>query len=265
MLAMNFSGSLSGAGFFGVVELPEGLDGVDPAQGFNGGFGFTLGGAVIHDGNARRDGVDQRGAGALIPAVVRDDEDVDVANAVIGTQEIHLLVPRQVAEVEDAQFAPCNEDAEGAGVLGLIGGTGFGIFAERIGLAGTGERLLDEIAVRGEDFGVETPGTGSMSPGLATMWLIFSGGKDFLIGVGDGDGGFVAGFAIRAVIDEGSDGDAVDQLRDAAGVIDVVVGEQDVVDAGEAGLFCGGDDAVGIAAIIAGPAGIDGAASGCQE
>ena len=70
-------------------------------------------------------------------------------------------------------------------------------------------------------------------------------------------GGFVAGFAERAVVDEGADGDAVDELRDAAGVVDVVVGEEDVVDVVEAGALGGGGDAVGVAALIVGPAGID--------
>jgi hypothetical protein len=46
-------------------------------------------------------------------------------------------------------------------------------------------------------------------------------------------------------------------LGDAAGMIDVVVGEKHEVDAGDTGAFGSGNDAVGVAAFIARPAGID--------
>jgi hypothetical protein len=96
-----------------------------------------------------------------------------------------------------------------------------------------------------------------MSPGLARDVLVFSGGQDFLIAVVGVGSGFVSGLAEGTVIDEGADGDAVDELRDAAGVVDVVVGEEDVIDVIDAGAFGGGDDAIGVAAFIAGPTGID--------
>ena len=86
---------------------------------------------------------------------------------------------------------------------------------------------------------------------------VFSGGKDFLIASEGIGGGFVTGFAERAVVDERADGDAVDELGDASGVVDVVVGEEDVVDVVEAGAFGGGGDAVGVAALIVGPACVD--------
>jgi hypothetical protein len=88
-----------------------------------------------------------------------------------------------------------------------------------------------------------------------------------LIGIVGVGGGFVAGFAERAMIDKGADRDAVDELRDAAGVVDVVVGEQHIVDVVEAGIFGGGDDAVGVASFIVGPSGVDeeGVAIGSDE
>ena len=93
--------------------------------------------------------------------------------------------------------------------------------------------------------------------GLGDDVAVFSGGKNFLIGGEGVGGGFVAGFAQRTVIDEGADGDAGDELGDASGVVDVVVGEEDVVDVVEAGTFGGGGDAVGVASLVVGPAGID--------
>ena len=79
---------------------------------------------------------------------------------------------------------------------------------------------------------------------------------------GDGGGGGGAGgLAVGAVVDEAADGDAGDQLGNAAGVVLVEVGDEDGVDAGEAGLVGKGDDAIGVAAGrragLVFPAGID--------
>ena len=78
-----------------------------------------------------------------------------------------------------------------------------------------------------------------------------------MIGVVGVEGRFVAGLAQGAVVDEGSYGDAVDELGNAAGVVDVVVGEQDIVEVVQSGIFGGGNDTVGIASCVAGPAGVD--------
>ncbi len=67
----------------------------------------------------------------------------------------------------------------------------------------------------------------------------------------------VAGFAIFAVVDKGVYRNAGDQLRETADVIVVIVGDEHVVDPGEAGSFSDGDDAIGVAAVVAGPTGVD--------
>jgi hypothetical protein len=66
-----------------------------------------------------------------------------------------------------------------------------------------------------------------------------------------------ASFAIVPVIDEGVDRNACHQLGKAADVVGVIVSDQDVIYSREAGFFGDGDDAVGIAAVIVGPAGIN--------
>ena len=101
------------------------------------------------------------------------------------------------------------------------------------------------------------PVMGRISPGWRDDLFDRIGGEDVLEFAVVGDDSGVVGLAIRAVVDEGADGDAGDQLRDAADVIGVVVGDEDVVDAGEAGGVGGGGDAVGVAVVIALPAGVD--------
>ena len=48
---------------------------------------------------------------------------------------------------------------------------------------------------------------------------------------------------VRPVIHEGPYLDSIDQLRDSANVVSVIVGDQDVVDLLESGLMSGGEDA----------------------
>ena len=59
------------------------------------------------------------------------------------------------------------------------------------------------------------------------------------------------------MIEEFADGNALDQLGHAADVVGVEVGDEDVIDPGNAGVVHGGLNAVGIAAIVARPAGVD--------
>jgi hypothetical protein len=53
---------------------------------------------------------------------MEDDEDVDVAELVRRAHQWHLLVPGEVAEVEDLQRAEGDFSSEGVGVLGSSAG-----------------------------------------------------------------------------------------------------------------------------------------------
>src|SRR5579859_5901933 len=64
-------------------------------------------------------------------------------------------------------------------------------------------------------------------------------------------------FQVRAVIDESSDFDAIDQLRHAANVVAMVVRDEHVVDLCQTGLVSSGEDSISIAAFVARPAGIN--------
>ena len=59
------------------------------------------------------------------------------------------------------------------------------------------------------------------------------------------------------MIDEGADGQLAGELRHAAHVVLVEVRDQQVIDCLHAGVLGGRGDAVGVAAVVAGPAGID--------
>ena len=244
------------ARFLGTMQLPEGLEAGNLADSLDGGLGATLLRAVVHDGDTWVNAVDERRAVALLESVVRDDEDVDFAKAIRRTHELHFLVPREVAEVENAGFVEREHDAKGACIFGLVGLARFRGCAIGVRLAGARQWLADHVAIRGYNFN-RYAFDRQFVAGLRGDVLILRGGKNFLIGLITVFGNGVVRFAVRAVIDEGSDGNAIDELGNASGVIVVIVGEEDVVDALEARTFGGGDNAIGVAAAVAGPTSVD--------
>ena len=64
-------------------------------------------------------------------------------------------------------------------------------------------------------------------------------------------------FAVHAVIEKFADLDVLDEIRHAAHVIGMEVGDEHMVDLRDAGVFHRRLNALGVAAIVAGPAGID--------
>ena len=64
-------------------------------------------------------------------------------------------------------------------------------------------------------------------------------------------------FAIDAVVEEFADLDALTKIRHATDVIHMEVGDEHLVDLGDAGIFHCRLNAVGVATIVAGPASID--------
>src|SRR6185312_357073 len=62
---------------------------------------------------------------------------------------------------------------------------------------------------------------------------------------------------VGAVVDEADDGDLRGKLGDAADVVNVIVSDEEVVDLADASLLAEGQNAVGVAAVGRGPAGVD--------
>jgi hypothetical protein len=69
--------------------------------------------------------------------------------------------------------------------------------------------------------------------------------------------GNVRVFEIGPVVDEGTDLHLRSELRHSADMVTMKMSYKDVVDMVQSGGFCGSNNPIGIAALEAGPAGID--------
>src|SRR5271167_1747463 len=81
-------------------------------------------------------------------------------------------------------------------------------------------------------------------------------GESLLVGVevGVDVGGELA---VGAVIDESADGNFLDELGHPADVVEVIVSDQNIIELRDAGALRGSGDAIGVAALVVGPAGVD--------
>ena len=138
----------------------------------------------------------------------------------------------------------------------MVGGRLSGVCACGIGLARAGQRLFDERAVSRDELNVESL-NGKNVAGFGDDVAKFSRVEKSFVGEPAILRDAVSGFAIFAVVDEGADGNTGGELRSAANVIVVVVGDEDEINFAETGVVSGGDDAIGIAIVVAGPAGVD--------
>jgi len=78
-----------------------------------------------------------------------------------------------------------------------------------------------------------------------------------LVGLPAFNGRPVRGFAVFAVIDEGSYRNARHELRHTSHMVGVKMGDQHVINLADPGQLSRSDDAIGVAAIVAGPARIN--------
>ena len=248
-----FDAVVGGVRAFGGVQHPQ----VEEAGAFVHGLpGFGAAGfvrAVIHDGDAGMNGVDECLRVGEIHAVMVDEIEAHVTEGIVGADERNLFGLGEVAEIEKAECAEANEDAGGAGIFSLVE-VPFG-FAGAIGIwcgldAGN---VADVFAVGGDHGGVETgdvdhvAGMQGAARGVADGFDV--GGVVFA--------GDVGVFAVDAVVEELADFDVLDKVGNPADVVGVEVGDEDFVDRGDAGVLHCGLDAAGVAAVVAAPAGVD--------
>jgi len=101
---------VGGVGVFGGVEHPE----VFEAEAFMHCLpGFWAGGlvcAVIHDGDAGVNRVDEGARVRQVEAVMIDQVKIDRAEEICGADEGNLLGLGEVAEIEKAEFAEGDEN-----------------------------------------------------------------------------------------------------------------------------------------------------------
>lgn len=209
--------------------------------------------AVVHDGHARVNDPYEGFCIGQVEAVVIDQEKIDGADEVVGADEGDFFGLGEVAEIEEAEFAEADEDAGGAGILSgveipvrLGGAVGVGLGLD----AGNGS---DVFAVGGEDENAEPRNVNGVAGTDDTAGMALD---SFEIGgvIAFGVGGELAVFT---VVDEFADLDVLNEVGHAADVIDVEVRDENVIDLCDAGVLHGGFNADSIAAVVAGPAGVD--------
>ncbi len=178
---------MRGTALVGVVQLPQVFEARNFLERLHHRKRAALLLSVIHDGYAGRDRVHERGAAALIPPVMRNDQQVHVPKLVHGTHQLHLLVPRQIAEIEDVQLAIGNHHAERAGIFGLVGGPLLRCRAVLVWSAGARQRLRDQVAV-GAHYRHVNPGDWQRLAGVGDDMLVLTAADYLLISLCDLDG-----------------------------------------------------------------------------
>jgi hypothetical protein len=245
---------VGGVRAFGGVEHPEIFKAGAFVDGLPGLRAAGFVGTVVHDGDARVDGVDEGAGVGQVEAVVVDEIEIDCADEVGRADERNLFGLGEVAEVEKAELAVSEQEAGRAGILCIVEvPMGLGS-AEGVGLgldAGDGGNVF---AVGGEDDGIEA----GQFNGVAGVNDAAGSGSDGLEVGGEVVAGDVGVFTVGAVVEELADRDAGgDEVGDTADVIDVEVGDEDVIQAGDAGVVHDGLDALGVTGIGCGPSGVD--------
>src|SRR5579862_42829 len=146
-----------------------------------------------------------------------------------------------------------DENADRARIFGFVGGSRRLGATVGIRAAGPGQRRIDEISGSRENSNLDAldwqaPSRFHSQAGMTSNCLFVSR----IVGAGH-----FGVLQIGPVIDEGSDLDTSDQLRNATNVVAMIVRDQDIVDLLDAGVVGGRHNAIRIAAFIIRPARID--------
>ena len=76
--------------------------------------------AVVHDGYAGMDGIDEGFGVGQVESVVVDQIEVDRADEIVRADEGNFLGLGQVAEIQEAEIAEGDKDAGSAGILRVV-------------------------------------------------------------------------------------------------------------------------------------------------
>src|ERR1700739_38786 len=179
--------------------------------------------------------------------------EVDVTDQVVGADQRNLFRLGEIAEIEKAEFAEANKNSSRPRIFGgieiplrltrAVGIRGRGYAGARFDVSAASRENDDAEAGDVDDVtgmnGAARRGANGLDVGRQVV------ARD--VGV----------FAVDAVIEELADLDMLNEIRHAAYMIGVEVGDEHLVDHRTAGVFHCRLNALGIAAIVAGPAGID--------
>ncbi len=210
--------------------------------------------AVVHDGHARTNRIDNGPRIRQVHAVVRDQIEIDRRDGIVRAHQRDLLGLGEVAEIEETEFSVSHENPGRARVLA---GIGFGldlVSAVGIVLRFHSGDVVDMLAIGRKDDNAEPGHVDSVARTHNTPFFARDGAEVGAVIVAGG----VGVLPILAMIQELSDGHALcDQLGYAADMVHVIVGDQQMIDIGDAGVAHGGPNAIGVAALIAWPACVD--------
>ena len=177
--------------------------------------------------------------------------DVDGAGAIHRRREIVLHVPGQIAGVEESPVAEAQEHHDAVGVVGEVDRLALGVGGKFIGLRVCGrvdEVLATAEASKGELRGAVVLLERNFVAGVDHQALIALGGEIFRRR-------FITRDVLIGVVVDRVDGHPAGKGWRAAHVVDVIVGDDEVVDFFDAGGARRVDDAAGVA--LAGVAGVD--------
>lgn len=180
--------------------------------------------AIFDNGDARRNSVDERGASAEKQSVMCGDVDVGVAEFVRGAHQLQFLRPWKVAEIDKAELAECCDEAQREFIFGQISRRKLRRFAIRVLRTGMRERMIEHFAATVDDGELRGTKRKSVAGFYGNSFVVFFG-EEFLIGLPAGDGWLVFRIGVFSVVDESPDGETCSELRDAADVIAVIVGD----------------------------------------
>src|SRR5258707_13843714 len=99
------------------MELPQSFETRRLANDIENWDVASLGGGVIHHRDPCLNAVDQGVARARTKSMMRDYENVDLAQEIFRTHELHLLVPGEISQVENFNFAAVDQYTERVRVL----------------------------------------------------------------------------------------------------------------------------------------------------
>src|ERR1700687_603095 len=87
--------------------------------------------------------------------MVRRQVHIHGSDGIVRAHQLQLLIPGQIAEIEQAEISEGDERSERARVLGRISVTLRTGRTERIGLSGAWERILNVLARRGQNLNLD--------------------------------------------------------------------------------------------------------------
>ena len=169
----------------------------------------------------------------------------------------HLFFPCEISQIEDLEFSEVDQDAERMRIFAAIVWLRFRDLAVFVFLTASGKRMVDDIAVTADHCDLHSDDRDNVA-GMSGDVLVFSCGENLLIGVLNVERCSAGlGVDVCTMINECSDRNSIDQLWNAARMVVVIVGQQDIVDLADACEFCRRHDPVRIAASILWPTGVD--------